>query len=631
VRWRRPRRALLLAGYGFSREFIGRVREASDILAVAESYGLRFRKSGRNAKALCPFHQEKTSSFSVRAEEGYFYCFGCHEKGDVFHFVMLMERVEFPEAVEMLADRAGIPVIRESVSREEAGRTREKKLFLYRLNRAVMRFYERGLWESDEPAAAAARRYLGERGIAEEAARSFHLGLAPDSWDALAREFGGSAARSRMLVAAGLAREREGAGSGPGGGGIYDLFRKRIIFPILDEQGRAVGFGGRSIGGEEPKYINSPETAVFNKGRLLFGLDRAREALRAEGARVIVVEGYTDVVLCHQHGLTTAVAPLGTALGRDHALLLRRRSDDALLVFDGDEAGQRAAERTAALFLEGESSARVVLLPEGKDPADILTAGGAEALRVLLERPLELVTFLIDRASAGRELSRSAERVAVEKAMMEIIGRIPDEVLRAEARRELAQRLDLDERSIYEQQRAHVRRRAVAARAEEPEVTASRRERAERELVRYLLAYPEILPQAAGIAELGEFQHEGLGRVAAAAIRLAGTAAYSPRALLDEIEDERERTLATGLLEAGRDLAERDEREYRERQPGRTLEAISHELRRLRKEEEARSLERTARAARAEGREGEATECETRLIRVRDEIKRMSGSRSSPS
>jgi len=631
VRWRRPRRALLLAGYGFSREFIGRVREASDILAVAESYGLRFRKSGRNAKALCPFHQEKTSSFSVRAEEGYFYCFGCHEKGDVFHFVMLMERVEFPEAVEMLADRAGIPVIRESVSREEAGRTREKKLFLYRLNRAVMRFYERGLWESDEPAAAAARRYLGERGIAEEAARSFHLGLAPDSWDALAREFGGSAARSRMLVAAGLAREREGAGSGPGGGGIYDLFRKRIIFPILDEQGRAVGFGGRSIGGEEPKYINSPETAVFNKGRLLFGLDRAREALRAEGARVIVVEGYTDVVLCHQHGLTTAVAPLGTALGRDHALLLRRRSDDALLVFDGDEAGQRAAERTAALFLEGESSARVVLLPEGKDPADILTAGGAEALRVLLERPLELVTFLIDRASAGRELSRSAERVAVEKAMMEIIGRIPDEVLRAEARRELAQRLDLDERSIYEQQRAHVRRRAIAARAEEPEVTASRRERAERELVRYLLAYPEILPQAAGIAELGEFQHEGLGRVAAAAIRLAGTAAYSPRALLDEIEDERERTLATGLLEAGRELAERDEREYRERQPGRTLEAISHELRRLRKEEEARARERTARAARAEGREGEATECETRLIRVRDEIKRMSGSRSSPS
>ncbi|MFH0965209.1 MAG: DNA primase [Planctomycetota bacterium] len=398
-------------------EKVEEVRAASDIVSVIGQY-VPLKKAGRNFVARCPFHREKTPSFNVNPERQIFKCFGCNEAGNVFTFVMKHERLSFPQAVEILAERAGIVLRRGAESGpREGGGSRER---LREVNVWAARRFRKWL-ESAE--GKEARDYLERRRIEEKTVRRFGLGWAPDQWDALLSSAQGEGIADAELRAAGLVIEREA------GGGFYDRFRGRLIFPIIEPSGRVIAFGGRTLADATPKYINSPETAVFSKGRSLYGLYHSKGALRQE-RRVLVVEGYMDCIALVQAGVENVVATLGTALTIEHLRTLRRYADEVIVIFDGDEAGQRAAERVLALFVREDVEVLVALLPEGEDPCDFVQSRGAEAFRELVKNAVSALDFRLRRALGGaRSLSVTAKRRAVEE-VLEIVAETPDELKR---------------------------------------------------------------------------------------------------------------------------------------------------------------------------------------------------------
>ncbi|MDC4202867.1 MAG: DNA primase [Candidatus Manganitrophus sp.] len=344
-------------GRRVSDQLVETIRDRSDLVSVVSEY-LTLKKAGQNFTGLCPFHTEKTPSFSVNPSKQFFHCFGCGVGGDVFQFVMKVEGVAFPEALRRLAGKAGValpeagPDERESPARREAAQ-------IYELNEAAAAYFHRNLIE--RPEGAFCRDYLKGRGITAETIKAFSVGFALPRRDDLLKQLGKQFSRS-LLEKAGLTSRREGA---QGEDGLFDRFRNRVLFPIRNLQGRVVGFGGRVLDDTQPKYLNTPETPVFTKGKHLFALDRAKGAgINA----LIIVEGYFDVIAAHQAGIPNAVGTMGTALTQDHLRLIRRISEKVLLIFDPDEAGARAALRTAPLLIEEGISAKVISLPSGEDP-----------------------------------------------------------------------------------------------------------------------------------------------------------------------------------------------------------------------------------------------------------------------
>lgn len=357
-------------GRSTAEELTERIRQASDVVEVVSAY-VSLKRAGRNFRGLCPFHNEKTPSFHVTPDKQTFKCFGCGAGGDVFKFIQLRESVTFPEARAILANRCGI-VLEE---RPAPGSPKDGpgKLDLERANRWAAQWFEHQL---ASPAGEHARQYLARRGVTSESVSRFRLGFAPLGWEGLA-----AAARERripdsLLLAAGLLKPRDN-------GGCYDAFRNRLIFPIIDGMDRVIGFGGRTLGDDEAKYINSPQSALFDKSRCLFGLATAKDAFR-EARGAILVEGYMDCLIAQQFGFSNTVATLGTALTPDHVRLLSRYVDSAVLVFDSDEAGQRAADNSLALFLSERLEVRLAHVPEGKDPADFLILRGRKAFEDVL-------------------------------------------------------------------------------------------------------------------------------------------------------------------------------------------------------------------------------------------------------
>jgi len=418
-----------VAGY-IPDDKVDQVRSAADIVAVIRQY-IPLKRAGRNFKALCPFHREKTPSFVVNPEKQTYHCFGCHVGGDVFSFVMKQEQMDFGEAIRLLADRCHVDL--PSGGRGGArGPGREEKTRVYEVNLwAASTFHG---WLVQGQAGAAARRYLEGRGISPEMVRRFRLGLTVNRGDALLRAATDKGLSESLLVKAGLALR------GDEGRSAYDRFRNRLMFPIRDAQGRVLGFGGRTLGSGEPKYLNSPETPLFQKSKCLYGLDLAREALR-ERRRVVVMEGYTDVIMAHQHGVQWAVAVLGTALTPHHVRLLRRYVDEALLVFDADTAGQNSADRSVDAFVSGELAARVVTLPEGMDPCDFLLHHGREAFEQCLERASDVLDFKMDRSRAVMAEQGLAGALHSARALDEIlstVGLMPNPVARDAALRRVA-------------------------------------------------------------------------------------------------------------------------------------------------------------------------------------------------
>jgi DNA primase len=349
-----------------------RIRQASDIVDVISSY-VTLKRAGRQFKGLCPFHNEKTPSFNVTPERQAFKCFGCGAGGDVFKFVQLRESVNFPEAIAILAQRAGISLETERATRSGNGKGLGK-LEIERVNRWAAAWFQRQ-FASDSGRAAC--DYVASRGITEESIDRFGIGFAPTGWDSLVTAAQQKAIPPELLLAAGLARPRTE------GTGLYDAFRNRLMFPIVDAMNRVVGFGGRTLGDDDAKYVNTSQNLLFDKGRCLYGLSTAKDAFR-EQKSAIIVEGYVDCIMAQQSGFVHTIATLGTALTADHVRLLRRYVDRAILVFDSDAAGQRAADQSLPLFLTETLEVLLANVPESKDPADYLLSSGPEAFAAVL-------------------------------------------------------------------------------------------------------------------------------------------------------------------------------------------------------------------------------------------------------
>ncbi len=464
------------------------VHERTDIVKLVSGY-LTLKKSGHDSySGLCPFHAEKTPSFSVSPSKGMYYCFGCGKGGDAIRFLCEVEHLEFAEAVERLAKEAGITLRYEGDSLEQR-RAAGKRQSLNRANEEAADLYHRMLVDGKE--GEEARAYLAERGIDRETAEAFGVGYAPGYADFLLRRLARSLS-TEILVEAGLAI-RDQAGN------VRDRFRGRITFPVRDLAGRAVGIGARILPGgrdEGPKYLNSPETPVYRKAEVLYNLDRAKAAIARSG-EIHVVEGYTDVIAMAQRGIDTAVATCGTALGEGHFRLASRFAQRMVLAFDSDEAGARAAER-AFPFLETYPLRPVVLiLPEGQDPADFVRAHGGEALRELARDAVPLVEYMLRRTVGRMDLGTIEGQSAAVAAGLPMLRQLGDPVRQSEYAHLLAELAGVTEASVV----LALDRQMSGRSAEEAPAAkrASAQERVEREMLRLLArdgeAFAEIAPR----------------------------------------------------------------------------------------------------------------------------------------
>jgi DNA primase len=460
----------------YSREDIDRVRERTDLVELASEV-TRVKRSGRSVMAVCPFHSEKTPSLSIDPARGLFHCFGCGKSGDIFGWVQETQGLGFSDALELLARRAGVTLTKDP----DAAKRRDRRERLVDAVEQTVSFYNERLRTADD--AGHARSYLRSRGYDADVVEQFHLGYAPDGWEALVKYLRGSGVSDEAMVGAGLASKSRR-------GGLVDRFRNRLMFPIHDVRGDAVGFGARLLDGDGPKYLNSPETPIYHKSRLLYGLNWAKSQI-VRSDESVVVEGYTDVIAFHLADMPVAVATCGTALGEEHLDLLRRFSKRVVLAFDADEAGAGAAERGFERSVPGDLDLRVAILPEGRDPADLVSEGDVDDLKAAIASSIPLLQFRIDRELAGFDMTEPEARGRAVRAAAALISLHPDAVVRHEYAVLVSRRTGVDVAAV-ESALAGTRRGAGASPpVDERQLTGP--QRTEREVLRLLLANdPEI-------------------------------------------------------------------------------------------------------------------------------------------
>jgi len=467
------------------REDIERVRSATNIVDLVDSV-TTVRKRGRSVKAICPFHQEKTASMSIDVARGLYHCFGCGVGGDIFKFVQETQALDFSEAVEFLAARAGITL---RIDHKAAQRRGERQALIEGVEKAVEFFHDR---LRSAPDAASARSYLRGRGYDADVVDRFQLGYSPaDGWDALVQFLKGRGVTEKSMLDAGLAARNQQ-------GRLRDWFRGRIMFPIFDISGSPVGFGARLLDGEGPKYLNSPETRIYRKAQLLYGLNWAKAPITRSGYS-LVVEGYTDVIALHLADLPVAVATCGTALGEEHFDLLRRFSERIVLAFDADEAGVGAALRGDELSTPADLDldVRVALMPQGADPADLVQSDRLDELRESVDSSRPLLEFRIDRELERHNVEEAEGRARAVRAAARLIARQSDEIVRSEYSRRVSRATGVDMSAVLRavqgalrsgDDRSERRREAVQPPAVRPRSALSGPELAERELLRLMLA-----------------------------------------------------------------------------------------------------------------------------------------------
>ena len=410
------------------REKIEEVQRYTDIVVIVSQY-VPLKRRGKNYIGLCPFHNEKTPSFTVSQEKQFYKCFGCGEGGSVFNFLMKKEGLSFSEAVRSLARKAGVDI----PQRRDA--SYDKRDYLYQANSLAAGFFQTCL-ASEE--GRQAREYLDKRGIDRGSIEKFRIGYAPDRWDGLLTVAQGKGISAETLLGAGLVIAREGKK------GYYDRFRNRLMFPISDLTGKVIAFGGRSLDGTEPKYLNSPETALFHKGGCLYGVDLARGTIFRE-KKVLVMEGYTDVIMAHQYGISWAVGLLGTALSEEHVRLLRPWTEVVVLVMDGDAPGLKSAERNVETLIREDVETRIAELPEGYDPCDLLLKEGRDSFLEKVGGAAEFFDFKVKRASQRWDLSTPSGKLAVARELLPLVAQIPDELKRELTIKHLAEEISVEE------------------------------------------------------------------------------------------------------------------------------------------------------------------------------------------
>ena len=480
----------------------------NDIVEVVSGYVRLGKKSGSNLFGLCPFHSEKTPSFSVSPDKQIYHCFGCGKGGGVISFIMEIENLSFPEAVAFLARRANMPLPEQENDRESKKRAR-----LLALNREAARFYYEQL---QSPAGERARAYMAQRGISRSTATNFGLGSAPDEWGALEKAMREKGYTDYELFDAGLVKKGRN-------GGYYDTFRNRLMFPVIDVRGNVIGFSGRLLGEDGPKYLNSPETAVFNKGSNLFALNLAK---KSKSGYILLSEGNIDVVSLHQAGFDSAVASLGTSLTAEQARLISRYTGEVILAYDNDTAGQKASQRAIAILEKLDLKVRVLQMSGAKDPDEFIRAKGAEAFARLIEGSENQVEYRLAQIAKKYDLSLDAQKVDYLREAEELLARLPGAAEREVYCRRVASETGVSPEVLIAEvksRRARLLKKTVAAERADPERQSQPSERsiryddpasavAEEGVIRLLYLEPALAKEAR-LPDAAQFSSPALGHI----------------------------------------------------------------------------------------------------------------------
>jgi len=484
------------------------VRNRADILEII-SEAVRLKRTGKNHLGLCPFHTEKTPSFTVSPDKQIFHCFGCGEGGNVFSFLMKYAGLSFPEAVRQVGRRYGINIPRRSLTPEQKKGINQRERLLM-ANQEAKTFYQNALMKTS--AGRNASEYLRRRGINDVIIETFALGFAPDGWRALTDHLKRAGFISDLARSAGLIvlNKQEN--------GYYDRFRNRIIFPIFDLGEQVVGFGGRIMDNGEPKYLNSPESPVYNKRRILYGLNRSRQACRRSGI-IHIVEGYFDLLTLYQHGIENTAATLGTALTEEHIRLIKGHTEQTVLVFDADEGGIKAALRSCNLFLQAGIDARVLVLPDGHDPDSFVREFGADAFKSAVEKAPGMIGFIFD--SAVDQFGLSIEgKIRIISHLQPVLADINDPIARSLYIRELADRIGVAEHAIQEKIRQSSGKKGPdfdpdtrPASGKKREAITGRAYKLEKLIVAMLLQYPDMIPDVEQSGIINRFSDQQLRTV----------------------------------------------------------------------------------------------------------------------
>ncbi|MCK9604475.1 MAG: DNA primase [Candidatus Omnitrophica bacterium] len=469
-----------------------------DIVEVISGY-IPLKRAGRNFRTLCPFHHEKTPSFMVSADRQIYHCFGCGKGGNAISFLIEYERLEFPEAVEALAKKAGI-ALPES-QKQDVGTT-SLTTQLYKINELTALFYGSNL---DSPPALSAKNYLLKRGIKEESIKLFKLGYALDKWDALIGHLRAKNISLSFLEKAGLILPKES-------GGYYDRFRNRIIFPISDIKSRVIAFGARVLDNTLPKYVNSPETPIYTKGKSLYGLPAATDAIR-ENDYAVIVEGYLDFIIPYQSGLKNIVASCGTALTTEQARLLKRYTHNVVIVYDGDMAGELATLRTLDIFIEEGMNVRVVCLPQGFDPDSFVRKNGIENFKQKVQQAQNLFDYKLNILKSRHSIKEAEGKARIASEMLPTINKFKNAILKSEYIKKLSEELNVAEHHIIEESNKVKDDKPFSAPAQASAKKALDINPTEKLLIKMMLEETETINRIKEHLEPADFQDERVSRI----------------------------------------------------------------------------------------------------------------------
>jgi DNA primase len=499
----------------FAEEKISEIRDRSSILEVVSDY-VGLKKTGKNFRGLCPFHSERTPSFMVNEEKQIFHCFGCGEGGDVFAFLMKAGNFSFPQAVEELARRYGVKLPSRDLSLAQKKEMAQREVF-FQINEMASEYFYDLLTRREE--GEEGRRYLSQRGISQEIISEHRLGYSADRWDGLVRYLEEKKASLELAWKLGLIFPKKKVGdSTPREGrrlnsaSWYDAFRGRVLFPIFDLHQRIVGFGGRVIREGQPKYLNSPESSIYHKGEVLYGLQVAKRYTKEKDC-VIIAEGYFDLLTLHQCGLKHSVATLGTALTTQHIRTLKRYTKNLITVFDADQAGVQATLRSLPLFLEEEVAGKTIVLPKGEDPDGFLRKGNLEDFEKRMEHAIPLVDFFFERLMKTNDVKTVDGKVRVAKEGVALLSKIPDKIRRDFYTKALAERLDVKESFLYEMLRSSPQPRLKASEDLKERFVEKGFPRSEEMVVRLMVHHPEMIAMVSEEGILREFESPILQKI----------------------------------------------------------------------------------------------------------------------
>jgi len=514
---------------------ISEIKNAADIVDIVSEVVI-LKKTGKNYVGLCPFHSEKTPSFTVSPQKQIFHCFGCATGGNVFSFLMKQGGLSFPEATRLLARRYGIDIPTRKMSPEQQRRVSERDN-LFAVNRLATDYYRHQLLNSTS--GKRAMEYLKKRGMTSEILDSFNLGYAPEGWDNLKNIFTQKKISHTLAEKSGLIVPRKNKA------GYYDRFRNRIIFPINDAGRQVIGFGGRVMDDSLPKYLNSPETPLYNKRRSLYGLHVAKGHCR-ELDTVYIVEGYFDLLVLHQHGIKNTVATLGTALTLQHVRLLKGYASRVILVYDSDDAGIKAALRSIETFMKEEVEARIIVLPQGYDPDSFVLEFGYESFMEAVSKARGIMSFLMESAVKKHGLSIEG-KIRIVQDLKEPFSAVSDNVKRSLYIKELAERINVDEVAVLEKIRTTSTRKNAAAYGVPVKAPSKKRDRLEQQLLRMMLQFPQILPEINKRNTLNLFNDDILKSIGQLVLTYKAASPNLVSDIISSIDDDEKRNLISQM------------------------------------------------------------------------------------